>query len=88
MGQVAAVRGRRNDFAHAFWRVPNEAADLTEIEAAKPPTRKIDRYTPIEGSTSPNEIEAAATEAYQLGAELDELLSKAKDELSVSGGVR
>lgn len=86
LDQIAAVRGRRNKFAHGFWRVPNNATDLSQISAAKPPTRSKEEYAEIEGSNDPAAIENVATEVYQLGMALDELFEKVKKVLVSEGG--
>jgi hypothetical protein len=73
---MGAVRIRRNDFVHAFWRVPNDATDLRDMEAARAPTRKATDYAPVTGSSSADAIEAVASDASRLFKRMEEMTTK------------
>jgi hypothetical protein len=79
--QSAVIRNRRNDFVHAIWRVPNDATDLRDMDAARPLTRKKTDYTPVTGSTSKDEIAAVASDAARVGGRFDELIEQVLGQL-------
>jgi hypothetical protein len=86
--QSAVIRNRRNDFVHAIWRVPNDAADLRDMDAARPPTRKKTDYTPVTGSTSKDEIAAVVSDAAQVSGQFDELIEQLLDQLRQAAETR
>ena len=72
------LRQTRNKFVHGFWRIPNDATDLTQMEAAQLPRRRTADYQSVPGSNDPATIETAASLAAKLGNSIDDTLEKVR----------
>lgn len=73
LDRFRALREDRSALVHAVWRIPNDATDLKEMSAARPPSRKSSDYSPIpKGSLAA--LDRAAREAFDVKEELDEIL--------------
>jgi hypothetical protein len=74
--RFGALRIRRNNFIHAIWRVPNDAVDLSNMEAVRIQFRK-GTSTKV-GTRSPANIAATASEASSISEDLEDLHKEAK----------
>lgn len=73
IAECRRVRMLRNDYVHAMWRVPNEAVDLSGVEAVKPPTRKSADYRVVDASASPDAMKQVSRAAFHLSEDLEQL---------------
>ncbi len=82
VARAGEVRQTRNAFAHAFWRVPNDAVDLSDAHAAWARARKDTTLAQVPESRDADSIEKAASDAYNVGVVLEELFADLKRALS------
>jgi hypothetical protein len=75
LARFERLRQDRNMFVHAIWRVPNEASDLGEMDAARVPDRRRSHVQAVANSNDPATIAAVATEAAAVGEQLDSTFS-------------
>lgn len=73
--QCKTVREQRNKYVHAFWRIPNDAVDLSCLEATKPPTRRSAAYHVVDATASVNILQSVSRSAYEIGQELEAILA-------------
>ncbi|HEX8391802.1 MAG TPA: hypothetical protein VF665_05515 [Longimicrobium sp.] len=70
------IRTQRNDYVHAMWRVPNDATDLSAVEAVKVPTRKTPDYRVVDATASAEPISAVVRAAFELSEQLEQLFAE------------
>lgn len=76
------LRQDRNKFAHALWRIPNDAVDISEMHAARAPGRRVANYQEIANSNDPGTIAAVASEAAAIGEQFDSVIAAVRSALS------
>ena len=79
--RFSRLRDSRNALVHALWRVPNDAVDLSEVEAAKPPRGRSTDWRPVDASRDPASFGEVASACSDACGEAERLLEKVRGEV-------
>lgn len=79
IARFSDLRSRRNEIVHAVWRIPNNSTDAGDVEAVRLQLRK--GTVKHISSISPDTINAAASEASSMCADLDATYAEVRDAL-------
>jgi hypothetical protein len=79
--RFSGLRDSRNALVHATWRVPNDAIDLSQVEAARPPRGRSTDSRPVEASRDPASLGEIASACSDACTEAERLLEKVRGEV-------